>query len=193
MAHRRTRRWALRALFFGAPAAGVGLYLGLLRDSARTRAGPLRFTMQVEPPLLPELAFNDAAGRPLTLQAWRGKVVLLNIWATWCPPCLKEMPSLDRLQDKLGGKDFEVLALSIDTGTNALASIQSFYSRVGIRHLQIYHDPAGKAGFSLAVAGVPTTLLVNREGRELGRMSGVAEWDGPDAVTFLREQIKRSG
>jgi len=192
-APRQARRWALRALLFGAPAAGVGLYMGLLRNGARTRAGPLRFTMQVEPPLLPELTFNDAASGPVTLQAWRGKVVLLNIWATWCPPCVKEMPSLDRLQEKLGGKDFEVIALSIDAGTSALTSIRSFYSRVGIRHLKVYHDPASKAGFTLGTVGVPTTLLVDRQGRELGRMTGVAEWDGPEALAFLREQIGRSG
>lgn len=119
----------------------------------------------------------------------RGKVVLLNIWATWCPPCKQEMPSLDRLQAKLGGPGFEVVALSIDKDSKGLAEVKSFYSQVGIRNLRIFQDPTGTAGFTLGTVGVPTTLLIDRQGRELGRLTGTAEWDSQEALDFMRRTI----
>ena len=103
------------------------------------------------------------------------------------------MPSLDRLQAELGGKDFEVIALSIDKGAESLELVRSFYASLGLTRLPIYHDPQGAAGFHLGVVGVPSTLLLDREGREIGRMSGVAAWDSPQSVTLLRRYITREG
>lgn len=137
---------------------------------------------------MPDLRFYDQAGKPLTLADFRGKVMLLNIWATWCTPCRKEMPALERLQQKLGGPDFEVVALSIDRG--GAADVRRFYDEIGISALAIYVDPESQATAKLKTLGVPTTLLIDRAGRELWRKTGIAEWDAPDVVEELRSRLK---
>ena len=143
-----------------------------------------------EPRPLPELRFADGDGRDLTLGDFRGRLVLLNIWATWCVPCRKEMPTLDRLQAKLGGPDFEVIALSIDR--QGLAAVKPFYAELGLKALRIYLDASGKATQALTTVGVPTTLLIDQEGREIGRVLGPAEWDSPEVEAVIRRYLKRS-
>lgn len=150
---------------------------------------PQNFVLLDAPAPVPELRFTDGDGNPRTLADFRGKVVLLNVWATWCLPCRKEMPTLDRLQAALGGPDFEVVALSIDRG--GPEKVRKFYAEIGIRHLAIHIDTSAKAGFALATAGLPTTLLVDRQGQELGRLVGPAEWDAPDMVAFLKSIIEQ--
>ncbi len=132
----------------------------------------------------PELAFEDAAGNPLTLEDFRGKVVVLNLWATWCGPCRKEMPSLDRLQAEYGPEGLYVLPLSLDRGD--LDQIQAFYDEIGIQNLKIYRDPKGAASRALSAFGLPTTVVLDRDGREVGRVLGPAEWDGDQALATLR-------
>jgi thiol-disulfide isomerase/thioredoxin len=132
----------------------------------------------------PKLAFEDAAGNPLTLEDFRGKVVVLNLWATWCGPCRKEMPSLDRLQADYSGQGLYVLPLSLDRGE--LSKIQSFYDEVGIQNLKIYRDPKGGASRALGAFGLPTTVVLDRDGREVGRVLGPAEWDGHEALATLK-------
>ena len=139
---------------------------------------------------LAELRFEDGSGRPLTLVDFRGKVVLLNIWATWCGPCRREMPTLDRLQATLGGPDFEVVALSIDRA--GIGVVTEFYDEIGIEHLAKYIDESGKSAQQLNAVGLPTTLLIDREGREIGRHVGPAEWDTPEMVAFLEQQVTRT-
>ncbi|MFQ5566596.1 MAG: TlpA family protein disulfide reductase [Paracoccaceae bacterium] len=116
--------------------------------------------------------------------------MLLNIWATWCAPCLREMPTLDRLQAQLGGPDFEVVALSIDRA--GLKVVQNFYEKVGIQHLAMYIDSTGKGVRKLGISGLPTTFLIDRAGRELGRLIGPAEWDSSEMVAFIRKQLERA-
>lgn len=132
----------------------------------------------------PDLAFEDAAGNPLTLEDFRGKVVVLNLWATWCGPCRREMPSLDRLQAEYGPQGLYVLPLSLDRGE--LGQIQTFYDEVGIQNLKIYRDPKGAASRALGAFGLPTTVVLDRDGREVGRVLGPAEWDGKEASATLR-------
>ena len=132
----------------------------------------------------PALAFEDAAGNPLTLEDFRGKVVVLNLWATWCGPCRKEMPSLDHLQAEYGPEGLYVLPLSLDHGD--LDQIQTFYDEIGIQNLKIYRDPKGAASRVLSAFGLPTTVVLDRDGREVGRVLGAAEWDGPEALATLR-------
>ncbi len=148
-----------------------------------TRTGA-KFNFLQEPRPLPELRFAYADGRPMTLANFRGKVVLLNLWATWCGPCREEMPALDRLQAKLGGPEFEVVALSIDQG--GVPVIQDFYQELGLKALGIYSDPAMRAPSQLNVLGIPTTLMIDREGRELGRYIGPAEWDSSEMVGMIQ-------
>ena len=165
---------------------------GLLVAGATVAAAqqpPKNFILHEAPKPIASIAFEDGQGRSRSLTEFRGKVVLLNIWATWCGPCRREMPSLDRLQGLLGGADFDVIALSIDR--SGIATVRKFYDDVGIRNLPIYLDSSGKASRELATIGVPATLLIDRAGRELGRLIGPAEWDEPDIVQFLKRIIAR--
>ncbi|MGH8347493.1 MAG: TlpA family protein disulfide reductase [Pseudomonas sp.] len=152
-----------------------------------TRAG---LTIWPEPRPVPEVQFVDGEGKPHTLADFKSKVVLLNLWATWCAPCRKEMPTLDRLQAQLGGADFQALALSIDQGGVQL--VRDFYRVVGVQHLGIYIDESASAISSLGAFGLPATLLLDRQGRELGRKLGEATWDSPEVVAYLREVIASS-
>ena len=143
----------------------------------------------LDPPRpLPELRFVDGEGRPLTPADFRGKVILLNIWATWCIPCLREMPTLDRLEAKLGGPDFQVVVLSIDTA--GVAVVKKFYKALKLKALGIYVDRTTRARVALGIAGIPTTLLIDRQGREIGRFAGPAEWDDTPAIEFIRRYLK---
>jgi thiol-disulfide isomerase/thioredoxin len=140
-----------------------------------------------QPYALPEVRFQDDKGRDLRLGDFRGRVVVLNVWATWCVPCRKEMPTLDRLQARLGGKDFLVVALSLDR--KGVEAVRGFYQEVGVENLAIYVDPSGKGSYALAIPGVPTTLLIDREGREVARKMGEAEWDGPEMVSLVERTM----
>ncbi len=117
--------------------------------------------------------------------------MLLNVWATWCVPCRKEIPALDRLQASLGGADFEVVPVSIDRG--GLETVRKFYNEIGIRNLAMYVDSSGQVLRQVRALGLPTTLLVDREGREVGRLIGPAEWDAPDMIEFVRCIISNKG
>ena len=142
------------------------------------------FNIHPQPRVLPTIRFADEKGHAMTLQDFRGKVVLLNLWATWCPPCREEMPTLDRLQARLGGPGFEVVAVSIDR--DGLPAVQEFYLQTGIKQLRVYLDKSGEASANLGATGIPTTLLIDRESREIGRKIGPAEWDSPEVVTLIQ-------
>jgi thiol-disulfide isomerase/thioredoxin len=136
---------------------------------------------------LPDLAFKDAEGRERTLAAWRGRTVLLNLWATWCVPCRKEMPALDALQQRLGGPNFEVVAVNIDTRDPQKPL--AFLKEVGVTHLAYFADPTAKVFQDLKLAGkafgMPTTLLVDPAGCEIGEIAGPAEWASEDALKLV--------
>ena len=151
--------------------------------------GMASFIVHDPPRPLPELSFSDGQGNDLTLDDFRGRLVLMNVWATWCPPCLRELPSLDRLQGTLGGDDFEVVALSIDR--EGVSAIETFYTEAGIENLEIYSDRPAAALSDLALVGLPTTLLVAEDGRVLGRYDGPAEWDEPEVLALIGHYLDR--
>jgi len=175
------------------PALAVGAALLALVGSLQgAGAQPAGFAVHESPRPVPEIRFENGEGETVSLADFRGKVVLLNIWATWCVPCRQEMPTLERLQAELGGPDFEVVALSIDR--TGLAEVIAFYEELGLQELGIYVDASGKAARALSALGIPTTLLIDREGSEIGRLLGPAEWDSPEMVSFIRGSIEqRSG
>ncbi len=140
-----------------------------------------------DPDDIAEVRFVDADGRPMSLADFRGKQVLLNIWATWCGPCREEMPTLDRLQTQLGSSDFQVVALSIDR--EGVDVVRDFYAELDLQALRIYVDTSTMAPINLNVLGVPTTLLLDRNGQEVGRYTGPTEWDGEAVVSAIREQL----
>jgi thiol-disulfide isomerase/thioredoxin len=179
-----TANWTRLALTIVAiVVASLGIKLALPPQST---VAPTFVERQV-PSELPGVAFRDGDGRQRTLADFRGKVVLLNVWATWCPPCRKEMPSLDRLQARLGSDDFEVVALSVDRGGVEL--VRRFYNANGIQHLAIEVDSSAEAQGELGITGLPTTLLIDRQAREIGRFVGAADWYSSEATAFLMTVI----
>lgn len=166
-----------------------GIFRAIGERTASPGTGPrtgVGWTSTPQP--VPDVRFQDADGKPLSLSNFRGKVVLLNVWATWCVPCREEMPALDRLQQMLGGPAFEVVALSINSGGAAV--VQRFYDEIGIRSLAVYVDPSMEVSGKLRTVGIPTTLLLDREGRERWRKTGPAEWDSPVIVESLRAKLR---
>jgi thiol-disulfide isomerase/thioredoxin len=144
------------------------------------------------PLMLPALSFKDARGQDKSLADFRGRVVLLNLWATWCVPCRKEMPALDALEQKLGGPDFQVVAVNIDT--NSPEKPKAFLKEIGVSKLNYYADPSAKTFQELKAIGrafgMPTTLLVDPKGCEIGTIAGPAEWASDDAVKLIEAAVK---
>jgi thiol-disulfide isomerase/thioredoxin len=160
-----------------APAAGPA-FKGTL--------GP--FVASAAPTAAPDLPFTSGDGKPLTLADFKGRVVLLNLWATWCGPCVEEMPALDRLQERLGGPDFAVVALSVDRQGRSL--VEPFMEKLGLKHLAMYLDTTSALMRALKVRGLPTTVLLDRDGREVGRLEGAAAWDSPEAEALIRFHLR---
>jgi thiol-disulfide isomerase/thioredoxin len=145
------------------------------------------------PDRLPNLAFIAPDGRPTTLADFRGKTVLLNLWATWCAPCRQEMPALDKLEAELGGKDFEVVAVNIDTRN--LEKPRTWLKEAGVTRLAYYADPQARIFQDLRAigkaVGMPTTLLLDPQGCELAHLNGPAEWASDDALKLVRAALGR--
>src|SRR4051812_28366496 len=148
-------------------------------------------TMATAPLRLPDLAFEDADGKPKKLSDWRGRTVLVNLWATWCVPCRKEMPALDELQGKLGGPDFEVVAVNIDTRDPAKP--KAFLTDGNLNRLAYFTDSNAKVfqdlkGIGRAL-GMPTSVLVDGRGCEIATIAGPAEWASDDALKLIRAAV----
>jgi len=149
-------------------------------------------TMASAPLRLPDLSFEDAQGKPKKLSDWRGRTVLLNLWATWCVPCRKEMPALESLQTRLGGPDFEVVAVNIDTRDPQKP--KNFLKEANLNRLGYFTDQNAKIfqdlkGIGRAL-GMPTSVLVDPQGCEIGTIAGPAEWGSDDAVKLISAAMK---
>lgn len=170
------------------PAARAGV--AALQPTARGEVAA--FVVERAPVAAPELTFRDGEGRERRLSDFRGRMVLLNLWATWCAPCRHEMPALDRLQAEMGGPAFEVVAVSIDLGTDEKP--RDFYRETGIRRLAFYHDPSGRIFQTLRTVGravgMPTTVLIDADGCIRGHLAGPAEWASPDALALVRVALR---
>ena len=170
----------------------IGIYLifppfGNDQAAMSGKRGLAAFVTHNDPKPLPTLVFQDAAGNSLSLEAFSGKVVLLNLWATWCAPCRKEMPDLAELEAQLGGPDFTVVAISIDR--KGVEASRAFLQEVKADRLQLYTDVSAKMVADLKSPGLPTTLLIDRQGQELGRLMGPADWASPEAVSLVKHAI----
>lgn len=148
-------------------------------------APPLGHTERKSPPAI---AFKDVNGLSTDLSAFRGKVVLLDFWATWCNPCRKEMPSFDRLQARLGARGLVVIPVSIDL--KGMPAVEDFYRELGIRNLPKYVDDTRDSAKVIGLMGVPGTLALDRQGREVFRVEGPLEWDGPAVRARLDSLLK---
>lgn len=137
----------------------------------------------VTPPLpAPAISFADLSGNTVSLSEFAGKIILVNLWATWCEPCLREMPSLERMQSRLGDK-ITVLAISEDRGGSKI--VEPFIGKLGLKSIKTYLDPKSGVERAFEVQGLPTSFLIDREGRVLGRVEGAAEWDSPKLLETL--------
>lgn len=145
---------------------------------------PFGFPMHDTAVAVPELSFSAADGQSQGLAEYRGTYLLLNIWATWCAPCRAELPTLDALQRTLGGPDFAVVALSTDTGRRP--AVERLFTEVSIDTLAPLIDDTGAAMRDLGILALPTTLLIDKDGQEIGRKVGPAEWDSPAAIAFFQ-------
>ena len=151
-------------------------------------AVPVTFVFFDKPRPLPDIRFIDGAGQSRSLADLRGHPLVLNIWATWCVPCRQEMPTLERLQAALKGSDTLVVPLSIDS--KGRPAVAAFYREIGITSLGTYVDQSGDATHLLGISGIPTTLMIDRDGREIGRKIGPAEWDSPDMVALIENRLQ---
>jgi thiol-disulfide isomerase/thioredoxin len=199
------------AVLIGAAIGFAGVYgIGGLKRSASgdpacrgavdlaRRLSPLAhgevaaLTMASAPLRLPDLAFEDAEGKPKKLSDWRGRIVLVNLWATWCVPCRKEMPALENLQTRLGGPNFEVVAVNIDTRDPEKP--KNFLKEANVTRLGYFSDQKAKVFQDLKAIGralgMPTSVLVDAEGCEIATIAGPAEWDSDDATKLITAAVR---
>jgi thiol-disulfide isomerase/thioredoxin len=176
---------SMLALAGANPAAAEGA--AAPRDRAALAAlatGDMRkLVLHDAPRPVSDVAFSDPAGASYRLSDWQGRVVLVNFWATWCAPCRKEMPALDRLEAALGGERFAVVTIA--TGRNAVPSIERFFAEQGIARLPVLLDPRSALARDMAVLGLPVSVILDASGHEIARLTGDAEWDSPAALALF--------
>jgi thiol-disulfide isomerase/thioredoxin len=183
----RTQLYAIAALLVVLVAAGV-LYgmVGRTVHASADNVGPpaalAPFALSKDMPTVPQVAFSDAAGNRQALSAFKGHYVLLNLWAPWCAPCVKELPALAAL--KAAAPNLTVVA--VDVGRGSAADAKSFLSEHGIKGLDTYVDTDLALLRAFGAFGLPLTVLIGPDGREIGRASGPVAWDSPDAIAYFR-------
>jgi thiol-disulfide isomerase/thioredoxin len=176
---------AVAVLFF----VGAGFFLVVpAMNPGVGSGGPPGFSLSSFPSEAPEARFKNASGTRLSLEDFRGRVVLLNIWATWCGPCRAEMPSLDRLQALHGADGLEVIAVSVDR--EGAGRVRAYYQKSGIRSLKLYVDSDQATLAAFRPDGIPMSVLIDREGNVVGEMTGAAKWDSAEATELVRRYLE---
>jgi thiol-disulfide isomerase/thioredoxin len=182
-------------------AAAAVASIGLLTSHAPSSAPPAapspksgvasigKLQWAETPQVLPATTFSDEKGTTRTLRDFGGRVLVVNFWATWCAPCIEEMPSLDALEASLGGDKFAIVAINQDR--NGAEVARPFLEKNGWSHLALYTDPRSQAVRDMAVRGLPTSLIIDGEGREVARLEGTAHWDSPEMVAHLQALIDK--
>jgi len=138
-------------------------------------------------PLQPEIVYTGASDTEVRLSDYQGKVILVNFWATWCPPCVQEMPALDNLQATLGGDDFEVVTISLDRSVD---DARAFYERMELANLPLIHDASFSSPGLVGALGLPMSILYDRQGNEMGRVPAPAEWDSEETIALIEAAIR---
>lgn len=167
-----------------AVALALTMVLTIVATEAQASSAPPKEFQQLNGRFpAPKTPFSDEYGTSTTIDAFVGKIVIVNFWATWCAPCIKEMPSLERLAARLPAEKFVVIVVSQDKGGASKA--KPFLDRIGVRSLPLYVDPNGRLSRELGVRGLPTTVVIARDGTVVGKLEGAAEWDANDVVAYL--------
>ncbi len=176
-----------RSAWFGTVAVAllVALSAAAAAEEEKLRLG--EFIPESAPQPAPETGFTDAQGKPVSFADFKGKPVVVNLWATWCQPCLKEMPSLDRLQSQHDDK-LAVAAVSEDRA--GADRVGTFVAALGLKKLKIYLDPKSDVGHAFNVRGLPTSIVIDASGRVVGRVEGAAEWDSATMMAVLKPLLE---
>jgi thiol-disulfide isomerase/thioredoxin len=167
--------------------AGVAMLVAV--PIAFAQESPRNFIVHETPEPGAVVRFEDDQGQPRSLADFRGKIVLLNVWATWCAPCIKEIPALDHLAAALNGANFAVVAVSVDR--KGIDAVRKVFTERNVQKLPIYIDRSGEALRAVRAIGLPISLLIDREGREFGRAVGPAQWDDAAVISFFRGVASR--
>jgi thiol-disulfide isomerase/thioredoxin len=176
--------WRFFAIFLFAFALSASV------SHAATSDFNSRFTPTSPPAATPRFSFQDSHNHVMDLHDFRGRYVLLNFWATWCGPCVREMPSLDALQSKVDGQKFIILAVTEDQ--DGVGAAEGFYKRHKLTHLPVLVDASGEIPHIMHVNGLPTSILIDPKGREIGRVEGDVDWDDVETVKVLQKQMTRA-
>lgn len=199
----RNLKPALLIVALAVIAAAIGVYLKGEGDGKVGTPGPAiegqvskalatgtmaAFVVKGERKPVPEISFLTEKGEATSLKAWKGRVVLVNLWATWCAPCREEMPTLAALQSTMGSKDFEVVAISVDR--KGIEVSAKFLNEVAATSLKLYADPSTKALSAFQAVGLPASILIDREGREIGRLLGPAKWNSDEAQALIQAALE---
>lgn len=177
-------RWFISAVLYTALALGANAGTADIATLEALREGSMKkLAFAAEPAEVSQAVFTDPAGGEYRLGDWQGKYVLVNFWATWCAPCRKELPALDALNRDFGGDRFAVVTIA--TGRNPLPAIERLFAEVGVESLPILLDPKQVLARETGVLGLPVTLVLDPEGREIARMSGDAEWNSDSARAIV--------
>jgi thiol-disulfide isomerase/thioredoxin len=171
---------ARAAAWFGAILCGLLVALPAVAAGGDT---PGVYIPATPPQPAPQVAFTDTDGRPMTLAQFKGKPAVVNLWATWCAPCLKEMPSLERLQANLEGK---LIVAAVSQDRSGAQRVVPFVAEMGLKRLKIYLDPKADLGRALNSRGLPTTVIIDAAGSIIGRVEGSVEWDSAEIMALLR-------
>ncbi|MFN3209201.1 MAG: TlpA family protein disulfide reductase [Roseovarius sp.] len=175
-------------VLYMALALGANAAMAQSADITDLRDGDMKkLVVHSEAKPVPAEAFKSEGGGDLTLADFEGKITLVNFWATWCAPCRHEMPMLSDLQDQLGGDDFEVVTIA--SGRNAPAAMKKFFDEIGVDNLPLHADPKMGLSRQMGVLGLPVTVILDREGREIARLQGDADWSSDSAKAILQALI----
>ncbi len=177
------------AVLYTALTLTANAALADMSDVTALREGTMKKLIFAEPAAVSEITFTDPEGGEFSLADFGGKHVLVNFWATWCAPCRKEMPMLAELQAEYGGDLFEVVTIA--TGRNAIPGIRKFFEDIGVDNLPLYLDPRQNLAREMAVLGLPITIILDPDGREIARMRGDAEWNSDSAKAIIEALIAR--
>jgi thiol-disulfide isomerase/thioredoxin len=182
--------WVVAAVLLFLLAPVIGSSAAESDTDARDRTKLGEFIPAPNPAPAPAITLSDLSGGTVDLSDFRGKLVVVNLWATWCAPCLQEMPSLERLQSRLGDR-IAILAVSEDRGGNK--AVEPFIGKLGLKSVKPYLDPKSTVGHAFEVEGLPTSLLIDRDGKVIGKVEGAAEWDSPKILRVLEPYLSSDG